>query len=234
MTTRVAIHQPNYLPYLGFFHKMSLVDIFVLYDTAQFAKNDFHNRNRIKTPAGPVWLTIPVRRPEFKPIGEIVIAGEGWADKHWKSVEANYSRAAYFGSYRDDLRRVLARPWTKLAAVNEALIDFLGKAFGIQTKIVLASGYPPLPSVSASARLATLVRAAGGDTYVSGMGGVRYVDPTAFGQTGLFLQDFRHPEYRQLWGGFNDSLSALDLLLNEGDRGADIIARSGGLVPWPS
>ncbi len=236
MTTRVAIHQPNYLPYLGFFHKLSLVDTFVLYDTAQFSKNDFHNRNRIKTPSGTAWLTVPVSRPALRPIREVRIsAATSWADRHLKSIEANYSRAAYFVSYRDELRIVFKKSWLFLAELNESLIRMLAKAWDFPVRFVRASECLGVTEeASRSSRLVELVRAVGGDEYVSGPGGLDYVDPTVFGGVGLRLQVFRHAEYRQLWGPFLPSMSAIDLLLNEGDRGRETIIRSGEVRPWPA
>jgi len=227
MTTTVAIHQPNYLPYLGFFHKMALADTFILYDTAQFSRNDFHNRNRIKTPEGSSLLTVPFKRRGLLPIRAIEIdSAGGWNLKHWKAVNANYARAAHFVSYREELKKMYEEVSTQLASVNEKFIRWIAGEWGIQPRILNAS--------DPSERLAHMVREVGGDTYVSGVGGLEYLAAGAFRGLNLLLQDFRHPEYPQLWGPFVKNLSSIDLLLNVGEGGSDLIRGAGGTRSWPS
>lgn len=230
----VAVHQPNYLPYLGFFHKMSLADVFVLYDTAQFSKNDFHNRNRIKTPQGTTWLTVPVRRGGFRPIAEVEVDDStAWADRHWETIRTYYARAPAFDAHSEELASIYRRTWSRLAPLNEALLRFFAAALGLQARIVLASSCEIPEGLSASERLAALVRHVGGDVYVSGVGGLQYLDPSAFEDVDVRIQDFRHPEYPQLWGPFVRNLSALDLLLNVGESSENLVRGAGGSKPWP-
>ncbi len=230
----VAIHQPNYLPYLGFFHKMALADCFVLYDTAQFSKNDFHNRNRIKTPRGSMWLTVPVVRQGRREIREVEIdTSRPWARRHWQAIHANLSRAPHFDSYDQELRRVFEGSWDRLASLNERLASQLAAWFGIKTPIMRASELDIPTGLSPSRRLAAIAERVGGTEYLSGPGGVEYLDPSAFSEIELLLQDFRHPEYPQLWGPFLPNLCALDLLCNVGDRAAEVVQSSGGAKPWP-
>ena len=234
MTVLVAIHQPNYLPYIGFFNKMSLADLFVLYDTAQFSRNGFHNRNQLKTPRGRSWLTIPVHRPTQQEIRFIEIdQSKEWAAHHWQTIEANYSRAAHFEDFRKDLRRLYARPSQRFSETTESFIGEFVRAFGIQTRIMRSSDLSPPEGLSPSSTLVEIVRLVGGDAYLSGPAGKDYLDPTAFTDVRLMVQDFHHPEYPQLWGPFEPNLSAMDLLLNTGSEAADILANSGTARPWP-
>lgn len=231
----VAVHQPNYLPYLGFFHKMSLADVFVLYDTAQFSKNDFHNRNRIKTPRGAAWLTVPVRRPGFRPIREVSIDGtKPWADNHWRTILTNYAKAGYIDSVAAKFEGVYRRKWDLLAPLNESLIRVLGDAIGLETELLRASELDVPDTLPPSERLAEITRLAGGDAYLSGIGGLDYLDTAAFEGLGLLLQRFRHPRYPQLWEPFAEKLSALDAVLNLGGQGVrTLLDAAGGTAPWP-
>lgn len=120
------MHQPNYLPYLGFRHKMLPIDVFVLYDTAQFSKNDFHNRNRNKTPRGPLWPTVSVVRAGLRPIREVEPDGaRRWATRHWKALEANTGRAPYFDAYAAALRFLDNRVSQHHLLMNQAAIDII-------------------------------------------------------------------------------------------------------------
>lgn len=230
----VAVHQPNYLPYLGFFHKMALADRFVLYDTAQFSKNEFHNRNRIKTPRGPMWLSVPVRRLSGREIREVDIDGSReWASQHWEAIHANLSRAPYFETYTVELRRVYQEPWDRLASLNERLVSELAAWLRVKTPVVRTSELNIPTDLSPSGKLAAITESVGGTAYLSGPGGVEYLDPAAFAGIDLMLQDFRHPQYPQLWGGFLPNLSSLDMLCNVGDRAGDVLQACGGMKPWP-
>ncbi len=230
----VAIHQPNYAPYLGFFHKMWLADTFILYDTAQFSKNDFQNRSRVKTPRGPFWLSVPVLRGSASEIrSKKIDTSKEWGARHWRTIQTNYSRAPHFESYQGDLDALYRRPWEFLAPLNEAFISFLAMSLGLHARWLRASALDLPGGLSPSAKLAELVRRAGGDTYLSGVGGLEYLDPTAFRGMDLLVQDFRHPEYTQCWGPFVPNLSALDLLLNIGGDAKDLVQSAGGVRPWP-
>lgn len=225
----VGVHQPNYLPYLGFFHKMSVVDRFVLYDTAQFSKNDYHNRNQIKTPRGRMWLTVPVRSPGRRAIREVMIdSTKPWARNHWEAIQANLSRAPYFDVYAAELQRILDATWDQLCPLNERLLSLLAKWFHIDTPIVRASELNVPAGLSRSEKLAAIVESVGGTAYLSGPAGPRYLDPGAFGNVAVLVQGFHHPEYPQLWGPFMPDLSALDLLCNAGDRAGEVLKSAGG------
>ncbi|HEC77317.1 MAG TPA: hypothetical protein ENI33_08710 [Thermoplasmatales archaeon] len=218
----IAIHQPNYLPYLGFFDKMKKSDLFVIYDDAQFNKSDFQHRNRIRIHNGWKWLTVPVEKKHL-PINEIRIKNEvstwkglGWADAHFKDIEDNYKGAAYYSEYADELKKIYEKRYDKLVELNMELINFLKKAFDIKTEIGLSS---ELGFTSRSTeRLVEMVEALGGDTYLSGAAGRNYLDTSLFQKKGIkvVFQDFKHPVYKQRYEGFEPDMAAIDALFNVG------------------
>src|SRR5436190_13642825 len=111
----VTIHQPNYLPYLGFFHKMANADLFVVYDTALYSKQlGLHNRNRIKTPQGAQWLTVPVQHATLHALRDVQIVQGPWGTRHRLSLDANYKKAPFYASYAEEIRRVLEKPGAPL------------------------------------------------------------------------------------------------------------------------
>jgi len=122
----VTIHQPNYLPWPGFFNKWLQSDIFVILDTVQFHKNDWQNRNRIKTANGVLWLSVPVHFKFPDAISYVNIANDRWARKQIASIEQSYGKLPFFSAYWPEIRDVLAAPWTGLSEMNVALIRILG------------------------------------------------------------------------------------------------------------
>jgi len=221
----VSIHQPNYLPYLGFFRKMLHSDIFILYDTAQYSKNEFHNRNRIKTARGVQWLTVPVRRTGLQPIRSVEIARNlGWAAKHRKAIEANYRRATHYSSYAPELAEILSRDWNGLSDLNTEVVKTIARWLSISTKIVLTSQLPQPPSDDPTEKILWMVGAVGGDSYLSGPGGRDYLDSSKFGSVRLEYSDFTARPYPQLHGAFVPNLSVVDALLNCGKGARELIA----------
>jgi hypothetical protein len=220
--TIVGIHQPNYLPYSGFFDKMKKSDIFVIYDDAQFNKDDFQNRNRIRIYHGWKWLTVPVEKKHI-PINEIRIKNEvttwkgvKWADAHFKDIRDNYKDTRYYSEYEKEIKRIYEKTYDKLIDLNMNLINFLMNAFDIDTKIVFSCDLG-LTSKSTE-RLIEIVEALDGDTYISGPMGRDYLDVSLFERKGVKVefQDFKHPVYKQRYEGFIPNMSAIDALFNVG------------------
>jgi len=218
----VAIHQPNYLPYLGFFDKMKNSDIFVIYDDAQFNKSDFQHRNRIRIYHGWKWLTVPVEKKRI-PINEVKIRNEvktwkgvKWSDAHFRDIHDNYKDAPYYSVYADELMRIYKRNYEKLVDLNMELIRFLMKAFDIDVEIVFSSdlGF----TSKSTQRLVEIVEALGGDVYLSGPKGRDYLDVSLFERKGIkvVFQDFKHPVYKQRYEGFVPNMAAIDALFNVG------------------
>lgn len=218
----VTIHQPNYLPYLGFFDKMKKADVFVIYDDAQFNKSDFQHRNRIRILQGWKWLTVPVVKKHI-PINEITIKndqnikGRYWYDEHFAIIKENYSRCPYFSQYEDRLKEIYSMHYEKLVDLNVAVIDLIREGFDIKTDILLSSemGF----TSSSTQKIIDIVEALGGDAYISGPMGRSYLDMELFEKHGIELQfqDFKHPVYTQNYEDFVPNLSAIDALFNVGN-----------------
>lgn len=225
----VAIHQPDYIPYLGFFQKMLRADIFILYDTAQFSRNGFHNRNRIKTASGVHWLTVPVRRNGLLPIREVEIADvPTWAEKHLKSLEAAYRRAPYYATYGPEISAILSQEWQRLADLNSELIKQAARWLKIERRIVLASDLPPSTSSDPTEKILCMTAAVGGDTYLSGPAGRNYLDTSKFASIRLQFTDFIARPYPQLHGSFVENLSVVDAVLNCGLASRDLLTEAKG------
>jgi hypothetical protein len=225
----VTVHQPNYLPYLGFFQKMANADLLVFFDTALYSKQlGFHNRNRIKTPMGAQWITVPIQHSTVHSMRDVRIVGTDWARQHRKMIEANYRRAPYYASYADELQATLKKPWTSLAAVNEALIQLVARDLSIHTRTVLASTLPSPPSDDPTDKLIHFARSLGADTYLSGIGGHDYLEESKFTDVRLKYDEFTPTPYPQLFGPFIPDLSAIDALFNCGDSTRDLLKTNLG------
>ncbi len=225
----VAIHQPNYLPWAGYFYKMAQADCFVLFDNAQYPKGSFANRNRIKTAAGVQILTVPVRisRGHCQLMNEIEIAMEHkWAPKHWATLKNCYHRAPFFKGYEPALAAIYQqRHWASLAELNEALIMVLRQALGIATPVMRASTLGIAGKVS---NLSICLKL-NADGYLSGDGAGDYLDAEEFRRQGITVTytNFRHPDlYPQLYGDFVSHLAVIDLLFNCGPESMKIIYQS--------
>ncbi len=218
---KVAIHQPNYLPWIGYFHKMALADVLVLLDTAQFSKDSYTQRTRIRTKDGWMWLTIPVEKEyHFMPIRDVRMPREAkWRKKHLAAIVSNYSRSERFDG--DFISGYFGRDYGTLQEFNEAGIFYLKDKLGVKCRVLRASELEPDPALRSTGMLVDIVERAGGDTYVSGAGGEKYMDVSAFEARGIRLEfaRYRPEEYRQRWDGFQPYMSAIDLLFNGGRIG---------------
>ena len=212
----VSVHQPQYFPYLGFFHKLAASDVFVVLDNVQFLRRGFQNRARIKTQHGADWLTVPVQAKQSTEISEVTISqSEPWQRRHVNAIRTHYGRAAFFERYGGELTDLVSSPWTSLTDLNIGTTRWVMAQLGISTSIVRAS---ELGVRGASSELlAGLCRAVGGSTYLSGSGGSRYMDLAVFERAGVGVewQTFTSPSYDQLFpaAGFIADLSIIDVLL---------------------
>lgn len=216
--TRVAVLQSNYIPWKGYFDIIHDVDLFIFYDDVQFTKNDWRNRNRIKTPAGTAWITVPVGQDIGRRICDVTIPDPRWAKVHWKTLSQNYSRAAHFGRYRGLFESVyLARAWLTLSELNRHLIEALCKELGIAARFADSRDYAL--EGQASERLLRLLLQAGAKTYVSGPSARDYLDAAAFERAGIevaYKSYEGYPEYPQLHPPFDHRVSIVDVLFNLG------------------
>jgi len=223
----VAVHQPQYLPWLGYFDKVDRADLFVVLDTVQFKKNEFQNRNRIKTTAGWQWLTVPVHYRFPQTIREVTVnADVNWRHKHRQAIVTNYSKTPYFEASMPFFDGLYRRDWGRLSDLNVCTVLGLMERFGIATPVCNADAWDL--SDDPTGRLVDICRKAGARTYLSGAGGRDYLDLAQFEAAGVevVFQDYRHPEYPQQFGPFEPFMSAADLLFNCGPDSLQVI-RSG-------
>lgn len=223
----VAIHQPQFLPWLGYFNKMTGADAFCLLDTVQYKKNEWQNRNRIKTADGWQWLTVPVSFKFPEKIQEVLINNNtSWRKKHFQALTTNYRKAAYFDDTIGIFEDAYSREWTGLSELNTWLISALRKCLGIDGRMLVRSSDFEDLSDDPTMRLVDICKKLGGDTYLSGPDGPRYMDMDAFRRNGISvkIQEFCHPEYRQCFGPFQSHLSIVDLLFNCGPESYDIVS----------
>lgn len=215
---KIAILQSNYIPWKGYFDIIASVDELILYDDMQFTKNDWRNRNKIKTPKGVEWLSVPVGQDIKRRIRDVELANNLWQIKHWKTLENNYRRAPYFKEIAlifEPFYR--GRQQTHLSPLNRELIEIVCAYLNIDTKISNSWDYTLIDGKTE--RIADLCKQANGTEYVSGPAAKDYIDENIFTGYGINLSWFDYsgyPEYRQLWGGFTHGVSILDLLFNEG------------------
>jgi hypothetical protein len=231
----VAIHQPHYLPWLGYLAKWAAADVFVFLDTVQYEKNGWQNRNRIKTPAGPRWLTVPVHARLGAPIADVTLDGaQPWAVRHLRAIEDAYARAPHLPRHREAIRRLYAAPWERLAPLAVASAEWLARAIGVATPAHLASTLGGT-AADPTDRLIALCRTVGADTYLAGRDGAGYMDAGRFAAVGIqvLYQEYKHPDYAQLHGEFAPNLSGLDLLLTHGDEALAILRAGDHWSPHP-
>jgi len=217
----ISAHQPNYLPYLGFFDKMNRSDIFVIHDDVQFNRSDFQHRNKIRVKNDWKWLTVPVLKCEkYARINEILINNNQvknkpkWSDMHLRDIHANYKNTPFFESYKDDFYRIYERQYTHLCDLNISIIEFLTKCFDINVEFVRASDLEL--NTTSTQKLVDMVKELGGTTYLSGEGGINYLDKSMFGDIKVVFQMFDHPRYVQRYDDFIPNMSAIDALFNIG------------------
>ncbi len=214
-----AIHQPNFLPYLGFFDKLLRSDVFILYDTAQYSRGDFHNRNRIKTPGGVKWLTVPVHLHFGQPIQDVRVAAANLARSHLGLLRQCYGKARWYEPLAAGIERAYqaaSSGW--LCDLTGRLLELVLDWLGYSGKVVWASSLNLDRSKRASDSLAEMVDRVGALTYLSGPGARSYLRDQPFRERGLAVawQEFHHPVYDQPWGPFVPNLSILDALFNLG------------------
>ncbi|MFC5430159.1 WbqC family protein [Paraburkholderia denitrificans] len=219
---KVAILQSNYIPWKGYFDLIAAVDEFVIYDEVQFTKNDWRNRNRIKTRNGSEWITIPVQQERLdQKISETRVLNERWAVKHWKAIANNYARAPYFAHYAGAVEALYRQAgqleW--LSEINLLFIRKLCDLLGVTTNITSSRDYDL--SGDRVARLVSVCCQAGANIYLSGPAAKSYLDERLFAAAGVGVEWMSYdgyPEYEQLHAPFEHGVTVLDLLFNAGPQ----------------
>lgn len=222
---RIAISQSNYIPWRGYFDLIDRVDEFVILDDVQYTRQDWRNRNRIKTPKGAEWLSVAIQGRFGQRVDETLVADPAWAQKHWSKIEQVYRAADHFDAVAPDLRAAYERAGTheKLTDVNRELLDFVLVQLGVTTPLRSSVDLPTHPH--ATERLITICRALGAEIYLSGPAARAYLDEARFAECGLSVEwmDYSgYPEYPQLHGRFEPAVSAIDLLLNTGAEAREL------------
>ncbi|MFH0800858.1 MAG: WbqC family protein [bacterium] len=216
---KVAVIQSNYVPWKGYFDIIHDVDLFIFYDDVQFTKNDWRNRNRIKTPSGLKWLSIPVGKSLDRLICEVEIKSDLWAEKHWKTITQNYGKAPFFNEIRKFFEEIyLEKSWKFLSELNQHLIRMISrKMLGIRTEFRDSREFEACGVKQE--RLLCLLKKAGAGLYVSGPSARNYIDEKRFEEEGIALvyKDYSgYPEYSQLYPPFEHAVSIMDLLFMTG------------------
>jgi hypothetical protein len=218
--TRVAILQSNYVPWKGYFDLIREVDRFVFYDDVQYTKNDWRNRNRIKTPQGVQWLSIPVGTNLNRLVCEVALTDPRWQRQHWKTLAQCYASAPCWEKLSVFLRNVyLERTWTNLSDLNQFLIKTIARDYlGIQTEFDDSRQYAT--TGKKQDRLLELLEELKATEYLSGPAAQAYLDESAFRSRGIRLiyKSYQgYPEYPQLYPPFDHFVSIVDLLAMVGD-----------------
>ena len=223
----LTAHQPVYLPWLGLFHKIALADTFVSFNQVQYLAKDWNNRNRIKTSAGEVMLTVPVLRKGYleRTISEIEIKNSvGWQKKHWKTIYLNYKKAPYFKDYESFFEDVYNnREWPTITELNEYMLKWFLDTLGIGVTFLSAADYNY--TGEKNDLVLDMCRQLKASTYIFGALGRDYADVDSFRRAGIevIFQNYNHPRYNQLHGEFISHLSILDLLFNCGGKSLEIL-----------
>jgi hypothetical protein len=218
MGKKVATVQSNYIPWKGYFDLINMGDEFVLYDDVQYSKNDWRNRNKIKTQNGLIWITIPIEYNYPQKIKDTVISYPDWNRKHWKSIIQNYSKAKYFHTYKELFEELYVRSNERfLSQINYRFLTAICEILGIKTKLSWSMDY--CLEGGKTERLIDLCKQLGATEYISGPAAKGYIEEELFGQEGITLQymDYSgYPEYSQLFPPFEHRVSIIDLIFNEG------------------
>ena len=221
----IAVMQPTYLPWIGYFGMIDMADVFIFYDDVQFVKQSWQQRNRIKTQDGGIWLVVPVFQNFGQKINQVKINNnQNWLKKHWKSIQYNYSKAPFFNEYMAIFEEIYEKEWEYLADLNMALIKKISEFLGLDTVFMLSSELKDVEGTKTD-RLINILKLIGADEYLTGPGTKAYIEPEKFkgNDITLYWYEFNHPTYKQLYGDFVSHLSVIDLLYNMGDESIKLI-----------
>jgi len=217
---KVVITQSNYIPWKGYFDAMRVADEFVLYDDMQYTKRDWRNRNRIKTPQGSQWLTIPVEvKGKFnQKINETLVSDQNWNMDHWKSLSHNYKKASCYNEMKDFIEYLYMNvPSDNLSEINAWFLSEIGRWMGIKTKISFSGDYKL--EEERTDRLVSICNQIGATDYYTGPAAKNYMEEGKFAKMNIGLHYFDYsgyPEYDQLYAPFDHAVSIIDLLFNSG------------------
>lgn len=221
MSKTVIIHQPDFLSYLGFFHRLLQADLFVVLDHVQYVtgtSRSWMNRDKIKTSNGEAWLTVSIKKcPRETPINQVLLSDAvNWREENLNLLRQNYRKAPFFGEIHPHVEALYAEPCEWLVDFNMKSIGMLCELLDIDVAMEFSSGLDC--QGSKNELLVDILQKVGATRYLSGLGAKSYYSPEPFRTAGIEVvwQDFVHPVYPQLHGGFISGLSAIDALYNCG------------------
>jgi hypothetical protein len=221
----VSVHQPQYLPWLGYFDKIDRADVFVLLDNVQFKKNEWQNRNKIKTAHGWQWLTVPVMYKFPQLINEVgVNKKDKWQHRQRQAILSNYKKAPFWPLLEGFFEEIFSSDWQYISQLNIHVVKKLAKLLGITTPLYVASELGDF-SQDPDERLIELTKHFDADVYLAGSGGKGYMDPVKYARdkVEVVFQEYEHPVYKQLFGDFEPFMSVVDLLYNHGEKSLEIL-----------
>lgn len=220
MSKRVAILQSNYIPWKGYFDMINMVDVFIFHDDLQYTKNDWRNRNKIKTQNGLRWLTIPCGTDEKRHICDVEIRDGNWQKKHWNLIQESYSKAPYFEAYREFFEHFyLQKKWTNLSELNQYLIKHIACEILGNHKTVFEDSQKYHLTKTKGERVMELLQKVDATRYLSGPAAKDYLQESDFVRENIQLEwmDYsEYPEYDQLYPPFEHSVSIIDLIFHKG------------------
>ena len=220
----ISIHQPNYIPWLGYFEKIMRSDVFVFLDDVQYEKNYLINRNKIRTSEGSTWMTIPVKATHDSSINSAQIDNsQSWASKHKKSIMINYSKSNFLHDHMNFFDVLYDKKFNNLIDINVEIIHYLMKELDIKTKTIFSSELHV--EGKGSDRILNICKSLKADLYISGPFGKTYLNMGDFKNNHIAIefQNFVHPVYAQCYKPFIPNMSIIDLLFNEGINSKNIL-----------
>jgi hypothetical protein len=221
---KVAIIQSSYIPWKGYFDMIRNVDLFIFHDDLQYTKGDWRNRNKIKTPNGPKWLTIPCGTNEKRLICEVELKDAGWQKKHWRIIQECYRNALFYRTYKPFFEEIyLGTVWKNLSEFNQNFIKRITlEILGAKTTFVDSRVFQVRSSKAE--RVCELLKKAGAVHYISGPSAKNYLSEDDLAKKGISLKwmDYSgYPEYNQLYPPFEHHVSIIDLIMNEGPNAVE-------------
>jgi len=230
MNKTVVIHQPDFLPYLGFLHRFLNAELWVILDNVQFVcgtNKSWTNRDKIKTPNGEKWITVAVQNaPRKSKINEIILSKTvDWRNGNLNLIRENYKKAPFFNEIFPYLMSLYSYDCERLVDYNMRSIDMLLELYDVKIDRVIASTLTP--TGKSNELLVDILKKVGATRYLSGIGAKGYYDPVPFEKASIEIiwQDFKHPSYSQLFGEFIPYLSCIDMLFNCGIKKSREILR---------
>jgi len=225
----ISIHQPDFLPWLGFFNKARLSDLLVIGDHVQYRNKGYQNRNKIKTTKGAQWLTIPIVHNWGQAIKDVGINeteqnGVSWDELHLRTLQVNYGKAPFYDKYIGIFEKIYRRRIKLLADNNLEFLKAIFEILGINVPIKKTSEMTL--SKAKTELIVEICKTVGADAYISGMGGSQYMEENLFAENGLKLlfNNYEHPVYNQQFmnSGFLPNMSIIDLIFNHGPESLEI------------